>query len=391
MYKQRLCNVCFNIICKPRTSDSSFVLYINISNRYKCLKFSSFYGNTPETLPPITIYNREGPKFPDNASFTPTDDEVITDKLQEYYVRLLCRMISSKGKQEVPALGGFTSATGVTPAKKSTIDYYTPIDQPITQYETVEELLKRSENATHQVGQKYTINTFDLGVCMKAMPLIWKFTARFKDHVVIPGPFHTSMNYIGMITNHKCRGAGYAEVLLEAKLVPSGCLKSVLSGKAYAKALFCLKTVCEALERLLLEVFIDEFHLQISPKALTNLIQKCDHQNLDNSLKDACTIQIINQYVAFQDRVRRGLLGKTAAFWISVMDHQRIVFLLLIAVKTHNTKLFHACNGNMAPLFFAYDGHNYSRYSILLALQYLYTMHSNVMCMVIMVMKAYLA
>ncbi len=171
--------------------------------------------DTPETLPPITIYNREGPKFPDNASFTPPDDEVITDKLQEYYVWLLCHMISSKGKQEVPALGGFTSATGVTPAKKSTIDYYTPIDQPITQYETVEELLKQSENATHQVGQKYTINTFDLGVCMKAMPLIWKFTAWFKDHVVILGPFHTSMNYIGMITNHKCRGAGYAEVLLE--------------------------------------------------------------------------------------------------------------------------------------------------------------------------------
>ena len=48
------------------------------------------------------------------------------------------------------------------------------------------------------------------------------------------------------------------EFLLEAELVTSGCLKSVLSGKAYSKALFCLKTVCEALERLLMEQFIRE-------------------------------------------------------------------------------------------------------------------------------------
>ena len=79
------------------------------------------------------------------------------------------RTISSNGKQEVAGLGGFISATGVAPAKKTTIDYYTPIHQPITQYETIPELLERSEEATAAVGQEYVINTFDLGVCMKAL------------------------------------------------------------------------------------------------------------------------------------------------------------------------------------------------------------------------------
>ncbi|KAF3837908.1 hypothetical protein F7725_009676 [Dissostichus mawsoni] len=32
------------------------------------------------------------------------------------------------------------------------------------------------------------------------------------------------------------------------------------------------------------------------------------------------------------------------------------------AVKTNNFELFHHCNGAMADLFFAYDGHNYARY-----------------------------
>ena len=99
-----------------------------------------------------------------------------------------------------------------------------PINKPITQYEVVQGLLKQTEEATAEVGQKYTINTFDLGVFMKALPLVWKSPEKYKHHLILLGQFHTVMNYIGMITNHKCRGSGYAEILLEAQLVTTGCL-----------------------------------------------------------------------------------------------------------------------------------------------------------------------
>ena len=103
------------------------------------------------------------------------------------------------------------------------IDYYVPIHQPITRYETVQELLKRSEEATTSVGQKYVIDTFDLGVCMKILSLIWKFPSQYKDHIVIPGQFHTEMNLIDTLTRKKARGSGYKEILIEAQLVTSGC------------------------------------------------------------------------------------------------------------------------------------------------------------------------
>ena len=61
-------------------------------------------------------------------------------------------MVGSDGKQPVPALGGFISATGRTPVRKSTIDYFTPINQPITEYSTVQELLRQSEVATAEVA-----------------------------------------------------------------------------------------------------------------------------------------------------------------------------------------------------------------------------------------------
>ena len=44
--------------------------------------------------------------------------------------------------------------------------------------------------------------------------------------------------------------------------------------------------------------------------------------------------------------------------------HARNVFMMDFAVKTNNLELFHYCNGIMAELFFAYDGHNNSRLTI---------------------------
>ena len=319
--------------------------------------------NTPETLPPLQ-FSRVRPKFPEGSSFTPPaeNDTVYATKMHEYYVWLFSRYIGSNGKQPVPGLGGFTSATGTPPPRKSTVDYFTPIHQSITDNLVVRELLKRSEEATVEVGQKWVLNTFDLGVCLKELPIIWRWPEEFANHVVMIGPFHTSMNYIGMFTGHKMRGSGYAEILLEAQLVTSGSLKGVLSGKAYAKSLFCLKTTCEAMERLLMERFTEEENIPIDdPTALLNMTQSCNQEHLNKALEDPSTLTLIQKYRDYEEKVRKGHLGKTAAFWMSFITHCHLVFMPLHSVKTNNIQLFHKCNGEMARLFFAFDGHNYSR------------------------------
>ncbi|KAJ8353772.1 hypothetical protein SKAU_G00213390 [Synaphobranchus kaupii] len=84
--------------------------------------------------------------------------------MSEYYAWVLARILSSwRGKQKVSGQGGFISVTGVRPERKSHIDYFTPIDQPITANETVAELLDRTEAATDEVGQEHVVSTFDLG------------------------------------------------------------------------------------------------------------------------------------------------------------------------------------------------------------------------------------
>ena len=52
---------------------------------------------------------------------------------------------------------------------------------------------------------------------------------------------------------------------------------------------------------------------------------------------------------------------------MSFMDNAKLVFMLTYAVKTNNRKLLHKCNDELANLFFAFDGQNYSRLVLCLA------------------------
>ena len=115
-------------------------------------------------------------------------------------------------------------------------------------------------------------------------------------------------------------GGSDAEILIEAGLVTSGCLENVLWGKAYVKSLFCLKTVIDAIERLLAQ-FIVKKDEPTNPEALLSLIQSCTRENLDITLHGPSVVNILLKCMTYEDKVRNGHLGKTAIFWLSVIDH----------------------------------------------------------------------
>ena len=110
-------------------------------------------------------------QFSEDASFIYPPENILELNacILKCFPWLFCRWLSRNGDQRVPSIGGFTSSTSSVPERKTTLDYYKTIHRPITQYETVQKLLQQSEEATKAVGQKYTINTFHLGVCMKGV------------------------------------------------------------------------------------------------------------------------------------------------------------------------------------------------------------------------------
>ena len=111
-----------------------------------------------------------------------------------------------------------------------------------------------------------------------------------------------------------------------------------------------------------MEKFEQEESVQVNnPVALFNLVKSCSQENLNLVLQDPSTL---SKFVKFEEKVRTGRLGKTATFWFGFIEHARLIYMLIYSVKINNLKLFHKCNGEMANLFFAFDGPNYSRYLV---------------------------
>jgi len=103
---------------------------------------------------------------------------------------ILIRLHSATRTQGVPGWGGYVSLTGEVPSRLTTVGYYPIIPHPITDIRAVQECLRYSEEASKEVGQCYVITTFDLGVCMKAYPLVWSNTRCYEDHIIMIRTFH---------------------------------------------------------------------------------------------------------------------------------------------------------------------------------------------------------
>ena len=91
------------------------------------------------------------------------------------------RKHSASTGQEVSGWAGYISAAGNKPAQTTTIKYYPAINHPITDFKAVQECLRYLEEASKEIGQWYVITTLDLGVCMKAHPLLWRHPDKYKN------------------------------------------------------------------------------------------------------------------------------------------------------------------------------------------------------------------
>ena len=168
----------------------------------------------------------------------------------------------------------------------------------------------------------------------------------------------------------KMAGSGLADVLIESGLISGGSLPGVMSGKHYDRALNCHKVMMESLERLLLQVYLedenaDEIFSSLPSQSslmLKNLVENPSQDNLDAAMSEDSISQTVRGYEEFRERVATGHLGKTAQFWLSYMEHIHLVLSLLDAVKTNNFPLYAECICHMTPFFFSLDGQNYARY-----------------------------
>ena len=203
-------------------------------------------------LPDVYVTNRKSP----NMVTTKRTYHGSHNAFDSAEIRNMIWVILHIASNNILAWSGFISVTGVIPDSLTIIGYYPVIYNPITEYKTVAECLKQAEEATNEVGgQQYVITTFDLGVCMKAYPLLFNNPLKYKNHIILIGTFHLICAYFKMI-GKKMVSSGLTDILHEAGLVKEGTVKGVMNGKNYERGMICHKVMIETLEKLLLTCYL---------------------------------------------------------------------------------------------------------------------------------------
>ena len=311
---------------------------------------------------------RKSPHITITQQTYPDGDIHLHEARMGHFLWLLLRM-KYCASQQIPGWAGFISMTGTTPQSLTTIDYYPVIPHPITDYRTVQECFKYAENATAEVGQQYVITTFDLGVCMKAYPLVWNNPVRYEKHIVLIGTFHLVCAYMKMV-GKKMIGSGLSDILLEAGLIGLGSVEGVMSGRHYDRAMNCHKVMLECLERLLFTEYLVQQNEAVvfdtmpeqSKEFLRQVMQAPSRDTMNSVLADTPLKQYIDGFMQFRDEVGEGRLGVIAQLWMSYMDHIWLVLALIHAVKHNDFLLYAHCLHHMSDLFFSFRGQNYARY-----------------------------
>ena len=148
----------FQDVCRAITKGRwKFPKHILLATTLVTREFRPVFECAADSLEPIHIASRVGPSFTSEAVFeTPTASHFEhNNSLKINRTWILSRIMGSNYcEQSVSGFGGFVSAVGEKPKRGSTIDYFVPIDLPFTNYSTIRELLRRSEEATNEVGQK---------------------------------------------------------------------------------------------------------------------------------------------------------------------------------------------------------------------------------------------
>lgn len=273
--------------------------------------------------------------------------------------------------QRVPAWSGFNaSCVGATTPPTSTVGYLEVIPSSPTELSTVYELLQRSSRIAQQLQQDHCIITLDQAVYAKAIEIVWKKEAEFKNIVLRMGAFHICTMFLAVLGN-RFGDAGLTDLLVESEIIGPSAVKAVMSGKHYNRAVRAHKIAFEAFSRLNWQAFEavwddeQEADIRASFDALTAYLANMrDPPGRDCSsvLTSTGFKTIATTFWTYSDHQRASVLGSMSAFWRSYLDMVSLLLQFIRATREGDWVLHLACIRRMLPWCFAYDRFNYARY-----------------------------
>ena len=101
---------------------------------------------------------------------------------------------------------------------------------------------------------KYTHITMDVGAAMKAFQVVWNNPIIWWDILIHPGDFHCMFMFFSVIRSY-LKGHGIEEIIFQAKLCTSRCIKGIMNGEHYKRWL-THEAFGQAVEQLFAEKYL---------------------------------------------------------------------------------------------------------------------------------------
>ena len=135
------------------------------------------------------------------------------------------------------------------------------------------------------------------------------------------------------------KASGFEDIIFQAGVCSTSSLNGVLAGSHYSRCWNVYIAMAEALERLLLELFLSTGH------HIPAVLQYFYGKNDDNSKSSCIDLIYHDDVINFQQsyvkqNIRVGLHGKTAQFWmVNYIDIIRFLHQTHCSVQTNNYDL----------------------------------------------------
>jgi hypothetical protein len=155
------------------------------------------------------------------------------------------------------------------------------------------------------------------------------------------------------------------DIMIESEIIASGCVKGILSGKHYNRAMRIHKLLYEAMERLCLEAFVKSLTTEKKAKLDSLEVILTEDPNLDAFLEN-CSSHGVNKVKEMYDKFvnERSEVNPLFAFWSKYIEMVQLLLLHIRATRTTDWSLHLSTLRSMIPWFFATDRVNYSRYAL---------------------------
>lgn len=156
--------------------------------------------------------------------------------------------------------------------------------------------------------------------------------------------------------------AGFQDVIIEAEVVAARSIEGVITGHQYNRSMRTQKLMCEALQRLRWQAYLDilsEDDRESAMKIAADLQTAFPGEDFDVLVMSENFLTVMRGYEKF---IKNNTTNKTFHFWSTYRSMVEDLLLFIRGTREANWSLHLSSVRSILPWFFSYDRINYARY-----------------------------